>query len=113
ALAVFPGISRSGSTITGGMVRNLEREPAARFSFLIYIPIMLAAGLLAMFDLVKLPSASESLVVLAAGMLTSAITGYLAIRWLLRYLTRHPLYVFAAYCAIIGSLILVLSLTGM
>jgi undecaprenyl-diphosphatase len=110
ALAVFPGVSRSGSTIAGGMVRNLDREPAARFSFLIYIPIMVAAGALALIDLASMPSASESLIVFATGMLTSAITGYLAIRWLLRYLTRHRLYVFAVYCGIIGILTLAVSL---
>jgi undecaprenyl-diphosphatase len=57
-----------------------------------------------------MPSASESLIVFATGMLTSAITGYLAIRWLLRYLTRHRLYVVAVYCGIIGILTLAVSL---
>lgn len=113
AFAVFPGVSRSGSTIAGGMVRNFEREPAARFSFLISIPIMLAAGLLTSVDLVKMPGATESLGVLLAGMLASAITGYLAIRWLLHYLTRHPLYVFAIYCAVVGSLTLILNIIRM
>ena len=110
ALAIFPGISRSGATITGGMTRNLEREPAARFSFLISIPIMIAAGVLAVIDLAKMPSSTESMYVLAAGMLAAAITGYFAIRWLLQYLTRRPLYGFAIYCAVVGSLALVVSL---
>lgn len=113
ALAVFPGISRSGSTITGGMLRNFDREPAARFSFLIYIPIMSAAGFLALIDLAQSPVTSESAIVLAAGMLTSAITGYFAIRWLLRFLTRRPLYVFAVYCAVVGLLTLTVSLIRM
>jgi undecaprenyl-diphosphatase len=110
ALAIFPGISRSGATITGGMTRNLKREPAARFSFLISIPIMIAAGVLAVIDLAKMPSSTESMYVLAAGMLAAAITGYFAIRWLLQYLTRRPLYGFAIYCAVAGSLALVVSL---
>jgi undecaprenyl-diphosphatase len=92
------------------MTRNLIREPAARFSFLISIPIMIAAGLLALIDLVQTPGASESALVFAAGMLAAAITGYLSIRWLLHYLTRRPLYVFAVYCAVVGSLTLAVSL---
>lgn len=110
ALAIFPGISRSGATITGGMIRNLKRESAARFSFLISIPIMIAAGVLAGIDLGKMAGSPESLSVLAAGMLAAAITGYLAIRWLLQYLTRRPLYGFAVYCAAVGSLTLLISL---
>jgi len=110
ALAIFPGISRSGATITGGMTRNLKREPAARFSFLISIPIMIAAGVLAVIDLAKMPGSAESIYVLAAGMFAAAITGYFAIRWLLQYLTRRPLYGFAVYCAVVGSLTLAVSL---
>jgi undecaprenyl-diphosphatase len=56
AIAALPGISRSGATITGGMIANLERPAAARFSFLMSIPVMLAAGLLATFDLLELPA---------------------------------------------------------
>lgn len=110
ALAIFPGISRSGSTITGGMTRHLMREPAARFSFLLSIPIMLAAGLLASIDLTEIPGAADAALVYMTGMIAAAITGYLAIRWLLRYLTRHPLYVFAIYCAGVGILTLIISL---
>ncbi len=110
ALAIFPGISRSGATITGGMTRNLKREPAARFSFLISIPIMVAAGVLAVLDLAEMQGSAESLTVLAAGMLAAAITGYFSIRWLLQYLTRRPLYGFAIYCALVGSLTLLVSL---
>jgi undecaprenyl-diphosphatase len=109
ALAVFSGISRSGSTITGAMVRDYKREPAARFSFLIMVPIMLAAGLLATLDLFALPDVSGNLLVFLPGFIAAGVTGYIAIRWLLRYLTRHPLYIFAWYCAAIGLLTLVVS----
>lgn len=110
ALAVFPGISRSGATIVGGMARDFQREPAARFSFLISIPIMLAAGLLALLDLINIPNPLASLVVYLPGFIASAVVGYLSIRWLLRYLTRHPLYIFAVYCALLGLLTLLVSL---
>jgi undecaprenyl-diphosphatase len=110
ALAVFPGISRSGSTITGGMLRNLEREAAARFSLIMSIPIMLAAGLLAILDLFSLSNWSVSLLVFVPGFIVSAVSGYLSIRWLLKYLIRGSLYLFAAYCTLVGVLTLIVSM---
>jgi undecaprenyl-diphosphatase len=109
-LAVFPGVSRSGATITGGMTRNLERSASARFAFLMSIPIMLAAGLVASSDLMQMPNLRVVVPAYIPGFIAAAITGYLAIRWLLVYLTRHPLYVFAGYCTALGLLILALNL---
>jgi undecaprenyl-diphosphatase len=106
ALAIFPGISRSGASITGGMVKDLERPAAARFSFLMSVPIMLAAGLLASLDLLKIPSFTALLDVFIPGFLVATLVGYLSIRWLLKYLTRHPLYIFSIYCAGLGLLVL-------
>jgi len=114
-LAIFPGISRSGATIAGGMTRNLNRPSAARFSFLMSIPVMLAAGGLAMLDLIDLQqsmSASGStnlLLTFIPGFIAAAITGYLSIRWLIGYLKKHPLYVFAIYCVVVGGAIVVMS----
>jgi undecaprenyl-diphosphatase len=111
ALAIFPGISRSGATIAGGMTRDLQRPSAARFSFLMSIPIMLAAGLIAVLELlIEYPNYPSLLPTFLPGFLAAAITGYLSIRWLLSYLTRRPLYVFSIYCAAVGSLVLILSL---
>lgn len=109
-LALFPGVSRSGATITGGMTRNLDRPGAARFSFLMSIPIMLAAGIFASLELTRIPDYIELLPTFTAGFLTSAITGYLAIRWLLKYLVNHSLYGFAIYCAAFGILNLIVIL---
>lgn len=103
-LALFPGISRSGSTITGGMLRNLDRPSAARFSFLMALPVMLAAGLVAGIDLLAVPDLSASLSVYIWGFIASAVVGYLSIRWLLTYLASHPLYVFSLYCASLAFL---------
>ncbi|HEX9674458.1 MAG TPA: undecaprenyl-diphosphate phosphatase, partial [Anaerolineales bacterium] len=89
ALALFPGISRSGSTIAAGLARGLTRPQAARFSFLMSVPIMLGAGLVAASDLASLPNAQELLPSLAAGFLSAALVGFLAIRWLLRFLARR------------------------
>lgn len=97
--ALFPGLSRSGSTITGGMMRGLQRPAAAKFAFLMALPIMLAAGLSASMDLSVLPEAKSLLLVYVPGLITSAVTGYLAIGWLLRFLLRYSLLSFAAYCS--------------
>lgn len=108
ALAIFPGISRSGATITAGMARNFDRPSAARFSFLMSIPIMLAAGLLASLDLLDAPDAIYWLPEFIPGFIASALTGYLSIKWLLKFLVSRSLYVFAAYCAALGVISLVL-----
>lgn len=99
ALALFPGLSRSGSTITGGMLRGLQRSTAARFAFLMALPIMLAAGLSAGIDLLRMPGVGNLLIVYIPGFLVAAITGYLSISWLLRFLVRYSLYYFAIYCS--------------
>jgi undecaprenyl-diphosphatase len=101
-LSLFPGISRSGSTITGGMVRHLKRPAAARFSFLMSVPIMLAAGLFSSLELLAAPNWTAFLLPLLVGLITSAVVGYLAIRWLLAYLSRRPLYIFAFYVIGLG-----------
>lgn len=109
ALAVFPGISRSGATIAGGLSRHLDRTSAARFSFLMSVPAMLAAGLLATLDLFKVPNLGQFSLIIAIGLVTSAVVGYLSIRWLLSYLMRHSLYIFAVYCLALSALTLAVS----
>lgn len=109
-LAIFPGVSRSGATISGGMIRNLDRPSAARFSFLMSVPIMLAAGMLAILDLMQVPNLVSLLPVYIPGFISAAVVGYLAIRWLIRYLGTHSLYIFAIYCTIVGLISLGLSL---
>lgn len=104
ALAIFPGISRSGATITGGMIRQLDRPAAARFSFLMAVPIMLAAGAVAVVDLLALPSLDVFAGPLLAGFVVSGVVGYLSIRWLLNYLANHPVYIFSGYLAVVGVL---------
>lgn len=107
-LALLPGVSRSGATMAGGMTRHLDRSSAARFSFLMSVPIMLGAGVLAIKDLLELPASTEFLQPLLVGFLTAAMSGYIAIRWLIAYLSRHSLYLFAGYCAVLGISVLVL-----
>jgi undecaprenyl-diphosphatase len=105
-LAIFPGASRSGSTISGGMLRNLERPAAARFAFLMSVPVMLAAGGYETLKVLKMPGLSGLLPSFGLGLVVAGIVGWLSIRWLLGYLNKHSLYVFAAYCAIVGIICL-------
>jgi len=103
AFALFPGISRSGSTISGGMMRHLKRESAGKFSFLMSIPIMLAAGGLSTYKMVtEVADLASFIPVMAAGFLTAMVVGYLSIRWLLKFLVNHSLIYFAIYCSILG-----------
>lgn len=113
ALSLFPGVSRSGATISGGLLRDLGRAAAARFSFLMAVPVMIGAGLIALYDLFSDPSQVANLLPLLIGFITAAVVGYIAIAWLLSYLTRRSLRPFAFYCALVGSLgILVSVLRG-
>ena len=108
-LALLPGISRSGSTISGGMYRNLKREAAGKFSFLMSIPIMLAAGGLSTYQMVtEVPDLASFLPVMAAGFLTAMVVGYISIRWLLKFLVNHSLVYFSIYCAALGSFIILM-----
>ena len=104
-LAVFPGASRSGSTISGGMLRGFDRPAAARFAFLMAIPVMLAASGYESLDVLKMQNLSSFLLPLAVGFIVAAIVGWLSIKWLLNYLNKNSLYVFAAYCAVVGVVV--------
>ncbi len=114
AVAVFPGVSRSGSTITAGLAVGLERESAARFSFLLSAPIIAGAGaksLLEIYGGITSGAISQSdLVLFPIGLLTAAISGYLAIRFLMRYLQKHPTNIFVYYRWALAGLILLVAL---
>lgn len=110
AISLFPGISRSGSAITGGMVRNLDRPSSARFSFLLSIPAILGAVVLAFKDLIQSPTFSLQIPTIIGGFIVSGIVGYLSIRWLLSYLTKRPLYLFSAYCFVVSMIIIIFSI---
>ena len=107
AISLLPGISRSGSTISGGMIRNLDRPSAARFSFLMSVPVMIGAGALATVDLIQAANFSTQLPTVMAGFVIAAIVGYLSIRWLLAYLVKRPLYIFGIYCVLVSITVLV------
>jgi undecaprenyl-diphosphatase len=109
-LSIFPGASRSGTTMFGGMARGFDRPSAARFAFLMSAPVMLAAGGYEALDLIKLPPPATFLPLLAIGFVVAAFVGWLSIKWLLGYLSKHSFYVFAIYCALLGIACLVFAL---
>ena len=104
-ISVFPGASRSGTTISGGMFRGFDRPSAARFAFLMSVPVMLAAGGYEMLDVIRMPNLGEFLPLLVVGFVTAAIIGWFAIKWLIDYLSKRSLYVFAIYCAVVGLIV--------
>jgi undecaprenyl-diphosphatase len=106
ALALIPGVSRSGATITAGLLLGLTREAAARFSFLLSAPITLGATLWTFRHLLQSPPTAEDLQVLAVGVITSGVVGYLSIAFLLRYLRTHSVNLFMWYRLALGLLVL-------
>lgn len=99
ALAILPGISRSGATIAGAMFLGFDRVAAARFSFLLSIPAMVGAGVLTANDLFAQPEILEQLAApLAVGFVAAAVSGYIVIWWLLRFLSSRSLAWFGWYC---------------
>ncbi|WP_319420711.1 undecaprenyl-diphosphate phosphatase [Pleurocapsa sp. FMAR1] len=106
ALAIIPGVSRSGSTLTAGLFNNLERATAAKFSFLLGIPAIALSGFVELKDMVSSGAASSGLVPLVAGLISSAVFSYLAIAWLLKFLQRRSTWVFVWYRLGFGVFIL-------
>jgi undecaprenyl-diphosphatase len=105
ALALLPGVSRSGSTIAAGMVAGASRRAAARFSFLMSIPVMVGASLVVGKDLFDSAAIVEQLAwPIVVGFITAAISGYIVIYWFLNFLKKQSLLWFALYCAVVGAL---------
>jgi len=105
ALALIPGVSRSGSTITAGLFMGLNRETAARFSLLMGIPAILISGLAEVNELFS-PTASIGAIAVIGGVVASVVSSYLAIYWLIRFLKRHTTWVFVFYRIGLGAAIL-------
>lgn len=105
ALALIPGTSRSGITITAGLLLGLTREAAARFSFLMAVPVIALAGAWEFLQLIRQPQAPDY-GALAIGFTVSALTAYACIHWFLRYLRRYSLTPFVIYRLALGGLLL-------
>jgi len=105
-LAVAPGISRSGATIACGLLRNLEKEAAVRFSFLLSIPAIIGATIVEW----KNPSFENTeFLHMILGALTAALTGYIALKILIGMVKKGHLYYFAPYCWVLGGMTIILS----
>ncbi len=110
ALALIPGVSRSGSTITAGLFRGLDRVTAARFSFLLSVPAVVASGL---FEARKIGnSAAPGMGVTVVATLVSFAVGLATIAWLLRYVAKHSTFVFIGYRIVLGVILLGLLSAG-
>jgi undecaprenyl-diphosphatase len=113
ALALIPGVSRSGSTITAGLFLGLDRPSAARFSFLLSVPAVVLSGLLELGSILtgdEGQHVSTGRLVLAT--VLAFVTGYAAIAWMLRYLTSHSTVIFVVYRVALGAVVLVLVAAG-
>lgn len=104
-VALFPGISRSGSTIVGGMSRDLKRETAVNYSFMLYLPISLATMLLGVKDLIETPNISSLVLPYALGMIVSCIVTYFSAKWFINIMKKGKLGYFSIYCLIVGILV--------
>ncbi|MFV2104523.1 undecaprenyl-diphosphate phosphatase [Micromonospora sp. LOL_024] len=115
ALALIPGVSRSGATLTFGLFLSLTRETAARYSFLLAIPAVVMSGVFSLGDVFE-PAAPGTSVPTGAQMVVATLiafaVGYAAIAWLLRYVAHHTLYVFVLYRVAVGTLVFGFLLTG-
>jgi undecaprenyl-diphosphatase len=113
ALAIFPGVSRSGSTITAGLALGLQRESAARFSFLLSAPIMLGAGLKSLLDvhseLATGAMVQSDLYLFAIGFVAAAVSGYLCVKLLLRFLQTHSTDIFVYYRWLLAVFIIIIA----
>lgn len=106
AIALIPGVSRSGITITAGLFRNLTRESAARFSFLLSTPVIGGAVILEGRKLLENP-ASYNLELFAVGFISAFISGFFAIKFLLHFLRKHPMNTFVYYRFLLAAVILI------
>ena len=105
-VALIPGISRSGSTIVGGMSRKFTRETAFNFSFLLYMPISIATILLGIKDLIEMNPNMETLLYYFVSMIAAMIVTYFSAQWFKDIMKKGKLIYFVIYCAIVGTLVI-------
>ena len=114
AMALVPGVSRSGGTISAGLFLGLTRPTAVRYSFLLAIPAVIAAGIFQIPDVFAVggPGLQPTVAQMVVATLLAAAVGYAAIAWLLRYVERHSVYLFVWYRLALGTTVLALLATG-
>ena len=107
--AVFPGLSRSGSTLSVGLLRGINQQTALDYSFVLGIPSIAAAALVSVFDMGDQAGAVGA-ATLIAGVITSAVVGFLAIKLLKWIVTTNKLHIFAFYTLIVGALVVIIGI---
>ena len=112
-VALIPGVSRSGSTITTGLLLKVEKEVALRFSFLLFIPAVIGAAVLSVIGSDGMLVAVVDPVSLLVGLVVTVVVGYVSLRLLLRVVMKGRLYLFAYYCWVIGSAVLLTQILGL
>ena len=113
SLSLVPGVSRSGATMSAGLLLGLQRPAAARFSFLLAIPAVVASGLFELKDVITGDKhVNTSVFNVGVATVVAFFVGYAAIAWLLRYLTTHTVTLFVVYRIVLGSLVLILVASG-
>ena len=110
--SIFPGSSRSGATISGGMLMGMSRKSAAKFAMLMSAPIMLAATAYELIKLFKDGLSGAYLLPILVGTVISGIVGWFSIKWLLKYVQGHSLYLFSIYCVVMAVVSLAFHFAG-
>lgn len=105
-IALFPGISRSGATVVGGMSQGLNRKTAVNYSFMLYLPISLATMVLGVKDLIETADISSLILPYTLGMIASCIVTYFSAKWFINIMKKGKLGYFSIYCLIVGILVL-------
>lgn len=106
AIAIMPGISRSGATLVGCLLRDFKRDTALKYSFMLYFPISLATMLLGMLDIIKSNQLSEVLLPYSFGLIVSIFATYFATKWLFDVVKKGKLWKFSIYCLLLGLFVL-------
>ncbi|WP_085521755.1 undecaprenyl-diphosphate phosphatase [Tuberibacillus sp. Marseille-P3662] len=107
AIALIPGISRSGGTIVAAMGRGMKQDTALRFSFMLYIPVSLGTGILSISDLINSPDLASLWMPYLIGFVISLIASYFSLKWLINVMANGRLGIFSIYCVIVGALVLI------
>jgi len=112
AIAILPGISRSGATIATAVVIGIDREKAARFSFIMVIPLIFGSMFKSIIDNGGLEFTNYNLISVLLGFISAFITGLLACKWMISLVKKSKLYYFSIYCFVVGSIIIYYSFNG-
>lgn len=112
ALALFPGVSRSGICMTGALLLGFNRETSARYSFLISIPLIAGTSVYGLMKLLKSPPDNGGMMIYGIGMLTACVSGFLCIKFLLDYLKKGTFLGFTIYRAVLGILLIIMGIMG-